>query len=269
MISFMNESTPDLHNRSVSFDIKIEAKCLSYSGLIFIVEMQKARQKNHTNRCIFYGARELYKMGGNKFEGTLSNEYYVRLCPVKVITIVDFDVKDDLQNTEDYLVHWDIAERSSTKVASNLLSWTFVVLPQFTKRLAKEPTTDFTGRPLEAWLNLFTMTDQATVMVTPEMTAHDAPLADGFRRVSQLNKDEIEAIEIDSMAQADLWGVMAAKEEVKDKEHALEMGEKDKEHALEMEEKDKEMEEKGKEHALEMALLKEEIAAFRRGKSSG
>jgi hypothetical protein len=82
------------------------------------------------------------------------------------------------------------------------------------------------------------MKDQVTVTVAPEMTTHDAPLADVFRRVSQLNKDEIEAIEIDIMSQAELWVVMAAKDESK-----------------------------GNEHGLEIALLKEEFAGLRRGKS--
>ena len=150
-ISFMDGSTPGLHNRSITFAPKILAKCHSYSGHIFIVEMQKARHKGDTNRWIYYGARELFKMGGNKYEETTTDEFYVSLCPVKVITIMDFDVPDgDLQNTEDFLVHWDITERSSKIIASNLLSWTYIILPRFTKKLAKEPTSDFIGKLLEA-----------------------------------------------------------------------------------------------------------------------
>jgi predicted transposase/invertase (TIGR01784 family) len=258
-ISFMNGSTPELHNRSISFDLKIEAKCHSYSGHIFIVEMQKARHKGHTNRWIYYGARELFKMGGNKYEETITGEFYVSLCPVKVITIVDFDVPDDdLRNTEDYLVHWDITERSSKIIASDLLSWTYIILPQFTKQLAKEPTSDFTGKLLEAWLNLFTMKDQATVMVTPEMTAHDAPLAAAFLRVSRLEKHEIDAVDEDIKLESEYWAVIAekTKEAVREKDKVI--AEKDKE----MEEKDKVMEEKDK----EMAVMKKELAALKSGK---
>jgi predicted transposase/invertase (TIGR01784 family) len=175
-IDFMNVSTAELHNRSISFDVKIEAKCQSYSGHTFIVEMQRLKQIRHLNRWVYYGAKELCKIGEITYARTNSVEFYSSLCPVKVITIMDFE-DAELKNSEGYLIHWDITERSSKQIASNLLSWTHIILPRFKKDLQGIPPNqrnNFTGKPLEAWLNLFTMKDREEVTVTKEMTADES-----------------------------------------------------------------------------------------------
>ena len=108
-IDFMNVSTAD---RSIRFDVKIEAKCQSYSGNTFIVEMHRLKHIRHLNRWIYYGAKELCKIGEITYARTNSVEFYSSLCPVKVITIMDFE-DAELKNSEGYLIHWDITERLS------------------------------------------------------------------------------------------------------------------------------------------------------------
>ena len=256
-IDFMNVSTAD---RSIRFDVKIEAKCQSYSGHTFIVEMHRLKHIRHLNRWIYYGAKELCKIGEITYARTNSVEFYSSLCPVKVITIMDFE-DAELKNSEGYLIHWDITERSSKQIASNLLSWTHIILPRFEKGLQGIPPNqrnNFTGKPLEAWLNLFTMKDREEVTVTNEMTADDGPLAEAFHRLSHLGLGEIEAIEAEIKTRGEEFAVLAAmteplKQELADKD--AEMAQKD----AEMAQKDAEMAQKD----AEIAVMKAQLAAFK------
>ncbi len=64
---------------------------------------------------------------------------YRLLEPVKVVMVLDFELTaDPLHNAKDIVVHWDITELMTNMLASELLSWTFVVLPRYTDKLCKE-----------------------------------------------------------------------------------------------------------------------------------
>lgn len=62
-------------------------------------------------------------------------KFYEKLLPVKMIVVIDFDSptsQNELQNqSSDVLVHWEVCELSTHKIASNLVSWTFVLLSRF------------------------------------------------------------------------------------------------------------------------------------------
>jgi hypothetical protein len=184
--------------------------CSTYGGHTFVVEMQKFRFTSHTNRWVFYGARELSMNGerlyndfNSKGKSAKLGNYYSSLTPVKVIVIADFDspeLQKELKNSTDFIVDWDICERKSHDVSSPLMSWTFLVLPRFSAALsASGNSLDFTGKNLEAWLYLMTRNDLEAVRVTKELVANDEAVAHGFYRVSHLTSHEAEIFHKDRM----------------------------------------------------------------------
>ncbi len=134
-VKFLDTARPSERNRSEHFDEKVECECVPLKGKRYIVEMKQARIPAHTNRWIYYSARELEKKvrhRNNEAAQALSEgdthakarrDPYRLLNPVKVVTILNFDVsKDEMQNDSDVVVHWEIRERTSNLVASRLLS---------------------------------------------------------------------------------------------------------------------------------------------------
>ena len=213
-IKYLDGSLNSAVDRTLHFDVKIEALCETFNGHRFIIEMQKARIPGHMNRWVYYGARELAMVGERNYKRALEIKnsedrkkaharHYQRLDPVKVITLLDFDnevAAGELCNGKDVIVHWDICERGSKNISSNLLSWTYVMLPRFLKTLKKNDPLDFRGRPLEAWLYLMTREDEEQVRVTANMTNNDPALAEGFHRIAHLSQNEKEALHAGKMA---------------------------------------------------------------------
>jgi hypothetical protein len=63
-IVFLPTEKPGMKtDRTMIFDLKIEASCESHKGERFIIEMRKAGQQQHTNRWVHYGATELARVG--------------------------------------------------------------------------------------------------------------------------------------------------------------------------------------------------------------
>jgi predicted transposase/invertase (TIGR01784 family) len=213
-IRYLDGTMHSVVDRTLHFDVKIEGLCETFAGQRFIVEMQKARIPSHTNRWVYYGARELAAMGERNYRKALAQasselrtkahkEHYQRLDPVKVVTILDFDTPktgEELKNNHDILVHWDIRERQSKDIATPLLSWTYVLLPRFAATLPENARLDFRGRPLEAWLYLMTRDDKEKVMVTQELVSEDDALAEGFHRLSHLTEAEAEGLHAGQVA---------------------------------------------------------------------
>lgn len=213
-IKFLDGTLNSAVDRTLHFDVKIEALCETFNGQRFIIEMQKARIPGHMNRWVYYGARELAMMGERNYKKALEIEnsvdrqkaharHYQRLDPVKVVSILDFDnsaTAEELCNAKDIVVHWDICERESNKTSSNLLSWTYVMLPRFAEKLKQNKSLDFRDQPLDAWLYLMTREDEEQVRVTANMTNNDPALAEGFHRISHLSNDERESLHAGKMA---------------------------------------------------------------------
>ena len=208
-IQFLDRSLISVKGRSIHYDIKIQGLCETYSGHSFIIEMQKCRAPSHINRWMYYCARELTAIGKRLYRAANSSSgygpdalvqktYYAGLRPVKMIVILDFDsleLQKELENSRDAVVHWKIREDASLRVASNMMSWTYVILPRFSSSLPpSENHLDFTGKVLEAWLYLMTREDSERVLVTKELVANDLALAEGFYRISHLTPAEDDAV---------------------------------------------------------------------------
>jgi hypothetical protein len=112
-------------------------------------------------------------------------------------------------------VDWDICERKSKEVSSKLLSWTFVILPRFLKKIQSLPKPlNFTGDHLSAWLFLLTRSDKEHVSVTKELVAGSNAIADAFRRISHLTLTEQRQFEAE---QDEMRVLLACRERVSKK----------------------------------------------------
>jgi predicted transposase/invertase (TIGR01784 family) len=214
-VNFLDVSSLSAHNRTVHFDVKVECECVPLKGQRYIVEMQKARIPAHTNRWIYYSARELEKVGQRNFASAQGlqdgparakahRDHYKLLNPIKVITILNFDVlEEELKNGSDVVVDWEIRERKSNKVASRLLSWTFVILPRYLKQLESlQSPLNFSGNKLGAWLYLMTRTDKEVVAVTDELVACEKVIAEAFKRMADLSQLETDLLESEKADEA-------------------------------------------------------------------
>ncbi len=54
-IKYLDGSLNSAVDRTLHFDVKIEALCETFNGHRFIIEMQKARIPGHMNRWVYYG----------------------------------------------------------------------------------------------------------------------------------------------------------------------------------------------------------------------
>jgi predicted transposase/invertase (TIGR01784 family) len=233
-IRFLGTELPSKQGRHLRFDFKVEGMCETYAGNRFIVEMQKdTGSYAHTNRWIYYGARELVSMGralheernvlrDSQARKQAGRTYYERLKPVRVVTILGFDPYKTLLNQQKNVVYWDICERDSKHIASSLMSWAYVILPRFKETIltAGSLNLDFRNDPLSAWLYLLTREDRTEVEVTPELVANDAALAQAYLRLSQLSDDEEQRLideqnDEEEAEQMQLQAVQTAKNEGK------------------------------------------------------
>lgn len=219
-IKYLESSDMRTEDRSIHFDVKIECTCETKLGNRFIVEMQKARFKGHTNRWVYYAARELTNIGQTNYQNFLNlppenrkemnKAYYQKLHPVKVIAILNFDddvLAQELKDSTNTIIHWNITESKSKEIASDLLSWTYVVLPRF--QLPTDPNypTKLDLRTnLDAWLYLLTRTDHEKVIVDQNLMDLDESVADGFFRLSHLSVDENNQLSNAIEAQRIVWG---------------------------------------------------------------
>ena len=96
-----------------------------------------------------------------------------------------------MKNTQDTIVHWDISERQSKNISSQLLSWTYVVLPRFQKPHGQNPTFE---NPLDAWLYLLTRDKDEEIKLTDGLIASDSAIGSGFRRLARLTPQEREKL---------------------------------------------------------------------------
>lgn len=208
-ISFLDGSDYKTVDRTIHFDVRIKGLCETYGGHRFIVEMQKSHVTNQPKRWVYYAARELCKVSeaqystnstmtpNSKRDANSNKKYYPSLNPVKVITILDFDnpsAAKEINNTTDTVVHWDIRERASKKKVTDIMSWTYVVLPRFEESLKKLASLKFENK-LDGWLYLLTRNEGERLRIDPDVTAKDEDIQQGFYRLSHLNEKEKQAYE--------------------------------------------------------------------------
>ena len=210
-IVILDSTLNSMQGRTVHFDVRLECLCETNGGKRFILEMQRAREAGHTNRWLYYSARELCRIGERnndmvkkeenaKERYRMEESYYQDLDCVKVICILDFDSKtleNKLGNERDILVHWNVCEQTTHKIVSELQSWTFVVLPRFIKQLhSMGKPLDFNGSDLDAWLYLLTRGDCELVEVTDKLISGTNEIADAYHRLSSLTEREKNLLEM-------------------------------------------------------------------------
>jgi hypothetical protein len=205
-LTFLNTSHSSIENRTMHFDIGLECSCVTNARTRFVVEMQKARVVGHTNRWVVYGAKELMSVGSTIFANSenltgeerkkVKSQYYRDHVPVKVIAILDFDpasLEGELQNKDNIVVHWDISERESQEISTELLSWTFVVLPRFLKTLQGSSEVEVQDA-LSAWLYLLTRDDMEKLRLSDKITFGITEVESGYKRLSQLTHNETDSV---------------------------------------------------------------------------
>jgi len=211
-VKFVPESLKSVDGltRAVANDIKIEGFCKTTRGKRFIVEIQRKRVAGDSNRWVYYGSQEIVEQGRAYYSSlpdvakypkerkTALAKFYKELYPVNMIAVMDFDTplsRNELQNDpSDVLVHWNICECSTKKIANNLISWTFVILPRFLQLLSTRKANDFRGDILSAWLYLLTRSENSEIDTSSSITAGDPAIEAGIRRLANLSEDEKRAL---------------------------------------------------------------------------
>jgi hypothetical protein len=189
----------------------VKCMCETVAGNRFMVSLQKIRERttNLGSQCVYDCARDLCRLqdfnmkrvGADKPDAERASLMNCLYQPVKFICIVDTDTDPAIndvalssENVDDVLVHWGICQGKSKQLASDVLSWTYVVLPRFRRRLSKaDPAAapSFRGDgALAAWLYLLTRGDGESVRVTADAVVDSFEVADGYRRLSALTAEE-------------------------------------------------------------------------------
>jgi predicted transposase/invertase (TIGR01784 family) len=108
-------------DRRVVFDIY----CTNERGEKFIVEMQKARQRNFKDRSLFYATFPLQ-------EQAITGDWDFKLKAVYSISILDFYL-DDKEESEKYLHKIKLMDVDTNVVFNNKLNFVYIEMPKFKK----------------------------------------------------------------------------------------------------------------------------------------
>jgi hypothetical protein len=222
-VRLLKDTLPSADVREIQFDVRIEATCETYKGDRFIVEMQLAKTAGHIGRWIYYGARDLSasitntlkrrskQVGDSETLGpcNVTNiTFYERLKPVRVIVIMGFEPAGNFgdKDEDEWIMDAGLFFRRTGKELSDLLSFTFVILPRFSEALeklrnlnqkkpgsTKEPP-GFDNGNLVGWLKLLTRKHKEPVHVTLDLVAGDEALADAYYRLGHLSAKEQDSL---------------------------------------------------------------------------
>lgn len=208
--SFIEPLQTEHGDRKIRLDVIVRAKCASGIGIIFDIELQKGHEPAFEKRWVYYLARELSSESEkmNTAISTMSDDnekkraresFYKDISLIQSVIIMDFDGANHLMNTDDIVVNWSIAESKSHKVASHLLSWSFISLPRFETSLSTRGAgLDFTGDPASAWLYLLTRNADTKILLTPELTANDESIWGAYCHLSSLKDIDTEELDVDT-----------------------------------------------------------------------
>ena len=227
-VKFVPESFYSVDNlsRAIQNDIKIEGLCKTSLGKRFIVEIHRKRVSGDSNHWVYYSSREIVEQGRAYYSSIpdMSTDpkkrkialakFYEKLYPVKMIVVMDFDSptsQNELQNhSSDVLVHWGVCELSTHKIASNLISWTFVVLPRFLKLLSAGKALNVRDSSLNAWLYLLTRSENSEVDISSSTTADHPEVVEGIKRLANLSEKEKMALSIEQEKEIIDQGILQA-----------------------------------------------------------
>ena len=175
--------------------------------------MQKRQSTAFTERLIYYGSRQICKQillhrakrrAKRRPPGMArpkdSTKDYAILRPVKMLIVLDYVMFRDIKLP---LAHWDLRWRHQPReIACDVLSWTFVQLPFFTKTLAECSTR------LDYWLHFLTTENGERLAITQALTGHNPLIASAYQRAAHLSLAELELLEINDDRAAVARGVM-------------------------------------------------------------
>jgi predicted transposase/invertase (TIGR01784 family) len=107
--------------------------CTGINGEQFIIEMQRAQQRNFGDRAVFYTSRLI-----NEQLPRGADHWNVELKEVYLIAILEFDLKHDKSGR--YLHNISLANTDTGKIFYNKLGYKFLELPKFVKTEAELET---------------------------------------------------------------------------------------------------------------------------------
>lgn len=134
------KTTENLGNTPVDRKAIFDIYCQGVNGDRFIVELQKAKQNFFKDRSVFYASFPIQ-------EQALRGEWNFKLAPVYSIGVLDF-VFDD-HREEDALIHTVKLKDQNCQVFYDKLTFIYVELPKFNKKLEELDSKQ------DKWLYLF------------------------------------------------------------------------------------------------------------------
>ncbi len=126
-------------DRKVVFDIF----CKTESGERIIIEMQKFFQTYFRERSLYYSSFAIQ-------EQAVKGEWDFRLFPVYCISLLDFTLKSKSMNSDQYFHKVKLMETKTGQVFNDKLSFIYLEIPKFNKKL-DELETNF-----DKWMYLLT-----------------------------------------------------------------------------------------------------------------
>jgi len=173
------------NSKKVFFDLL----CTGKDGEQFIIEMQRAEQRNFRDRSVFYTSRLI-----NEQLPRGSSHWDIELKEVYLIAILDFNFNDSAPDR--YLHDVALANTDTTEIFYHKLNYKFLELPKFVKT-EEELETD-----LDRWLYL--LKHMSHLKETPAfLDKHVFQKVFNIAEVSNLTKEEKEMYDSSLKAQWD------------------------------------------------------------------
>ena len=130
---------PSELDRNVVFDIF----CRTESGDRIIIEMQKFFQTYFKERSLYYSSFAIQ-------EQAVKGEWDFSLYPVYCISLLDFQLRDNQFSRKEYFHKVKLIETNTGRVFNDKLSFIYLEIPKFDKKLDKLETN------FDKWMYLLT-----------------------------------------------------------------------------------------------------------------
>lgn len=191
------------NERAMFFVILVEAHCRTVSGKQFIIEIQRPSCKTvwitYVSRELLHLSKHIPSQHGQSIQSAASSD---KLLPVKVVTILEFDPKEEfLKNPADVIIEWDVREKVTSQVGTNVVSWSCICLARFNPQ-----DNSSVGEKSRAWLSLLKQNDHARVELTNELVANDPTIKGAYQRIAY------EARPAERSKDSDLQGLVECKD---------------------------------------------------------
>ncbi len=181
---------PTEYDRNVVFDIF----CRTERGKRIIIEMQKFHQAFFKERSLYYSTFAIQ-------EQAVKGDWDYSLYPVYCISLLDFKLKDENINPDEYLHKVKLLETKSGKVFNDKLNFVYVEIPKFNKNLDELETN------VDKWMYLLTRLEYLERLpVTLQSKIFDKVM--GIAELLKLEKTDRKAYEESLKKHRDLKNAM-------------------------------------------------------------